>query len=79
MVNYISKGYTWVGCESERGLRFDVVLLIFSPGIFLTKMNNQIKIGNYTILNSIGAGTFGKVKCKGSTNQWPSIATPDTK
>ncbi|KAI8895124.1 kinase-like domain-containing protein [Globomyces pollinis-pini] len=25
-------------------------------------MNNQIKIGNYTILNSIGAGTFGKVK-----------------
>jgi serine/threonine protein kinase len=26
------------------------------------KMNSQVKIGNYTILNSIGSGTFGKVK-----------------
>ena len=25
-------------------------------------MNSQIKIGNYTILNTIGTGTFGKVK-----------------
>ena len=25
-------------------------------------MNTQIRIGNYTILNSIGSGTFGKVK-----------------
>ncbi|KAJ3275729.1 Protein kinase [Terramyces sp. JEL0728] len=25
-------------------------------------MNNQVKIGNYTMLNTIGTGTFGKVK-----------------
>ncbi|KAJ3322146.1 protein kinase, AMP-activated, alpha 2 catalytic subunit [Boothiomyces sp. JEL0866] len=27
-----------------------------------SKMNNQVKIGNYTMLNTIGTGTFGKVK-----------------